>query len=151
VFDRATNDLVLELGTGLDYAEGFNVAGETRSEPGTVLVIDPVDAGQLRLSDTAYDTKVAGVVAGAKGLGSGVRLGAGQYDSNVALAGRVYCNVDTRYGAIQPGDLLTTSPTPGCAMKVTDPARAQGAVLGKAMEPLEAGRRGQILILVTLQ
>lgn len=31
------------------------------------------------------------------------------------------------------GDLLTTSDTPGHAMKVTDHAKAQGTILGKAM------------------
>jgi hypothetical protein len=36
-------------------------------------------------------------------------------------------------------------------MQVRDHARAQGAVLGKAMEPLRKGERGQILVLVTLQ
>ena len=32
---------------------------------------------------------------------------------DVALAGRVYCKVDATYGAVAPGDLLTTSPTAG--------------------------------------
>jgi hypothetical protein len=94
---------------------------------------------------------VAGIVAGGKGLGSGVRLGVGQFDYDVALAGRVYCNVDATGGSIQPGDLLTTSGTPGYAMKANDLACAQGAILGKAMESLEAGEKGQILVLVTLQ
>jgi hypothetical protein len=39
---------------------------------------------------------------------------------------------------------------PGHAIKVTDFARAQGAVLGKAMSSLESGR-GLVLVLVTLQ
>ena len=89
--------------------------------------------------------------SGANGLGSAVRLGAGQFDLDVALAGRVYCNVDAGHGAVQAGDLLTTSPTPGYAMKVTDYSQAQGAILGKAMQPLKQGEKGQILVLVTLQ
>jgi hypothetical protein len=80
-----------------------------------------------------------------------VRLGAGQFDQDVALAGRVYCNVDATHEAISPGDLLTTSSTPGYAMKATDPARSTGAILGKAMGGLERGQKGQILVLVTLQ
>jgi hypothetical protein len=36
-------------------------------------------------------------------------------------------------------------------MKVTDYAHAQGAILGKAMEGLGKGEKGQILVLVTLQ
>jgi hypothetical protein len=35
-------------------------------------------------------------------------------------------------------------------MKVSDPVRAQGAILGKAMTSLTKGR-GMVLVLVTLQ
>jgi len=142
---------VLELGDGLDYAEGFDVSDGSGVEPGSVLVIDPGSPGELTLATKAYDTRVAGIVAGAKGLGSGVRLGSGDFEYDVALAGRVYCNVDATVEGVEPGDLLTTSSTPGYAMKVTDASRAQGAILGKAMERLEEGQRGQILVLVTLQ
>jgi hypothetical protein len=149
--DRATGAVAVELGTGLDYAEGFDVSAADQVKPGAVLVIDARNPGKLALSANAYDRKVAGIAAGANGLGSGVKLGTGKFDHNVALAGRVYCNVDATQVEVQPGDLLTTSDTPGCAMKVTDYTRAQGAVLGKAMESLERGKRGQILVLVTLQ
>lgn len=150
ISDSAGNP-VLELGKGLDYAEGFDVSGGTDAEAGSVLVIDPANPGKLVLSQTAYDRKVAGIVAGAKGLGSGVRLGVGQFDCSVALAGRVYCNVDATQEAVEPGDLLTTAVTPGYAMKAVDYERARGATLGKAMEKLEKGKKGQILVLVTLQ
>jgi hypothetical protein len=69
---------------------------------------------------------------------------------NVALTGRVYVLADASNGAIEPGDLLTTSSTPARAMKVTDHARAQGAILGKAMTGLSEGD-GMVLVLVTLQ
>ncbi len=151
IVSPSTEQILIEFGEGLDYAEGFDVSDESQIAPGTALVIDAENAGQLAISTAPYDRKVAGIVAGANGLGSAVRLGAGQYDFDVALAGRVYCNVDASYGAIQPGDLLTTSPTPGHAMKVTDRERAQGAILGKAMQPLKQGEKGQILVLVTLQ
>jgi hypothetical protein len=147
----STGEILIELGEGLDYAEGFDVSGESGIAPGTVLVIDAENAGKLAISRTPYDRKVAGIVAGANGMGSAVRLGAGQYDFDVALAGRVYCNVDASHGAVQPGDLLTTSPTAGYAMKVSDHQQAQGAILGKAMQPLKQGEKGQILVLVTLQ
>ena len=61
-------------------------------------------------------------------------------DSPVALSGRAYAWADAAFGAIEPGDLLTTSATPGHAMRVGEPARAHGAVLGKAMTPLAEGR-----------
>ena len=68
ISDNAGN-AVLELGKGLDYAEGFNVAEKDKIGPGSVLVIDPTNPGKLRLSAVPYDKKVAGIVAGAKGLG----------------------------------------------------------------------------------
>jgi hypothetical protein len=151
VQSKSTGAAIIELGEGLDYAEGFNVSQEAEIVPGTVLVIDPLNPGKLAVSAEAYDYKVAGIATGAQGLGSAVRLAPGRFDCDVALAGRVYGNVDGTYGAVVPGDLLTTSPTPGYAMVVRDHARAAGAILGKAMEPLAEGEKGQILVLVTLQ
>lgn len=151
VVSNTSGATVVELGEGLDYAEGFDVSEPSEAGPGTVLVIDLNNPGKLAVSTSPYDRKVAGIVAGGKNLGSGVRLGAGRFDHDVALAGRVYCKVDATEGAVEPGDLLTTSPRPGYAMKVTDHTRAQGAVLGKAMQPLAKGETGQILVLVTLQ
>jgi hypothetical protein len=55
-----------------------------------------------------------------------------------------------RAAPIEVGDLLTTSPTPGHAMKATDPVRAFGAVIGKALRALGDGQ-GLIPILVALQ
>jgi hypothetical protein len=144
-------DPIVEIGEGLDYAEGFNVTEEADIEAGTVLVIDSENPGKLTVSRSAYDSKVAGIVAGANGMGSGVRLGVSQFDQDVALAGRVYCNVDATETSVEPGDLLTTSATAGYAMKATDYDRARGAILGKAMEKLEQGKKEQILVLVTLQ
>jgi hypothetical protein len=97
---------------------------------------------------------VAGVISGAGGLMPGLTLGqadtlaGGRYP--VALTGRVYAYADAAYGAIQAGDLLTTSPTPGHVMKVTDHPQAQGAIIGKAMGSLSEGR-GLVLVLVSLQ
>jgi hypothetical protein len=93
-------------------------------------------------------------VSGAGGVEPGLVMedegSAAQGDFPVALSGRVYCWVDASYGAIQPGDLLTTSPTPGHAMLASDLDRAGGAILGKAMSTLLEGT-GLVLVLVTLQ
>jgi hypothetical protein len=152
IYDYGTTDLVIELGKGLDYAEGFDVSSDSAQVgPGMVLVIDPANPGELALSTQPYDRKVAGIVAGANRLGSGVRLGGSVFDHDVALAGRVYCNVIAGDEPIEPGDLLTTSDVPGYAMRVVDHAQAQGAILGKAMQRLDKGEKGQILVLVTLQ
>jgi hypothetical protein len=151
VVSKGSGATIIELGEGLDYSEGFDVVDGTSIEPGMVLVIDVAHPGKLTLSTEPYDRRVAGIVAGAQGLGSGVRLGVDGFDYDVALAGRVFCYVDGTYGEVLPGDLLTTSPTPGYAMVVKDHERAQGAILGKAMEALPEGEQGQILVLVTLQ
>lgn len=147
---------VLEITGGSDLSEQFEVAVADRApEPGMVVVIDPDQPGQLRLATTPYDRKVAGVISGANGVRPGLLMGQRDSVANgqhpVALTGRVYCWCDASGGAIEPGDLLTTSGTPGHAMKVTEPARAAGAVLGKAMTTLAAGERGLVLILVGLQ
>jgi len=148
---RTDGETILELGEGLDYAEGFDNAGSQKMGPGTVVIIDRDNPGKLNISQRPYDNKVAGIVAGANGLGSGVRLGGDRYDMDVALAGRVFCKVDATLAGIEPGDLLTTSALPGYAMKAVDYDLARGAILGKAMQPLEKGQKGQILVLVTLQ
>ncbi|MCC7290774.1 MAG: hypothetical protein IT449_01790 [Phycisphaerales bacterium] len=144
---------VLEITGGADFSEGFEVAGAI--EPGMVVVIDPANPGELKPATGAYDRKVAGIVSGAGGVKPGMvmsqtgTLASGEHP--VALTGRVYCWCDAATGAIQPGDMLTTSNTPGHAMKVADHAAAQGAILGKAMTSLKQGEKGLVLVLVSLQ
>ncbi len=140
---------------GCDLAERFDVnTDEAEVKPGMVVSIDPTKPGNLRVSGKAYDRTVAGIVSGAGDIKVGMMLGEGVHekagDHPVALTGRVYCQVDASNGAIEPGDLLTTSDVPGHAMKVTDYTRAQGAILGKAMSSLKEGK-GLVLVLVTLQ
>jgi hypothetical protein len=139
---------------GSDLAEPFKItAGDGEVLQGAVVVIDEQNPGHLKLSDQDYDTHVAGVVSGANGINPGIQMqqqGLLDGGKNVALTGRVYVQADTSNGCIKPGDLLTTSKTPGHAMKVTDHARAQGAILGKAMTGLSEGK-GMVLVLVTLQ
>ncbi|MBN2170257.1 MAG: hypothetical protein JW819_02920 [Candidatus Krumholzibacteriota bacterium] len=145
---------VLVITGGADISEGFDVDAEQSVRPGMIVAIDPANPGRLRVADSEYDRCVAGIVSGANGINPGMVMG--QDDSvadgemPVALSGRVYCCADACGGPIAPGDLLTSSPTPGHVMKVSDHARAQGAIVGKAMTGLAEGR-GMILVLVTLQ
>jgi len=138
--------------TGGDLAEPFLMNGEV--EPGMVVVIDPDNPGQLRLSDKANDPLVAGCVSGANGLDAGIlmyqEIGQSENAFPVALSGRVYCWADASYGIIQPGDFLTSSDTPGHLMIVKDREATTGAIVGKAMSTLEEGQ-GLVLMLVTLQ
>jgi hypothetical protein len=144
----------LEILGGADLAEPFDVSGEPA--PGMVVAIDPANAGHLRIADADYDTAVAGIISGANGLSPGMvmrddksTLANGSHP--VAMTGRVWCFADASEFEIRPGDRLTTSTTPGHAMRVTDDARAPGAVIGKAMTPLARGERGMVLVLVNLQ
>ena len=143
---------VLTILGGADITEPFKMSGKDLPK-GAVVVIDETNPGHLRLSESAYDTRVAGIISGANGVNPGISLsqqGVMEGDQKVALSGRVYVQADAFNGAIKPGDLLTTSATPGHAMKVSDPSKAQGAILGKAMTALVEGK-GLVLVLVTLQ
>jgi hypothetical protein len=144
-----TGDMVLVNQSG-DLAEDFDVEAEPlNAEPGTVLVIN--EKGNLCASDVAYDTRVAGVVAGAGDLRPAVvlqRVPSKTPRSPIALVGKVFCKVDATFGGIVAGDLLTTSPTRGHAMKASDKPRAIGAMVGKALACLSTGS-GLIPILVS--
>jgi len=149
-----TRTEVLTITGGSDLSEQFDIASETEVEPGHVVSIDPEQPGRLRLAAASYDRTVAGVISGAGGVRTGMLMGQEGTIADgahpVALTGRVYVKCDASTGAIAPGDLLTTSTTPGHAMKVLDHERAQGAILGKAMTKLDEGQ-GLVLVLVTLQ
>ena len=151
-FDGPVSVCSLTIRGGCDVAEPFQMSHQEIPK-GSVVVIDDENAGQLKLSDRAYDTRVAGIVSGANGIKPGLSLsqqGILEGGQNVALSGRVYVQADASNDPIRPGDLLTTSALPGHAMKVTNRAKAQGAILGKAMSSLKEGK-GMVLVLVTLQ
>ena len=134
-----------------DCAEDFDVSGVVKPEPGTVMVLG--NEGTLSESQQAYDKRVAGVISGAGDYKPGIVLDKQQTSGNrqpIALLGKVSCKVDAQFGAIEVGDLLTSSPTPGHAMKTSDPFKAFGAVIGKALRPLKEGQ-GLIPILIALQ
>jgi collagen triple helix repeat protein len=143
---------VLTITGGADLAEPFPMSDDEIPK-GALVVIDEGNPGQLKMSAEPYDTRVAGIVSGANGIKPGVTLrqeGALEGGENVALSGRVYALADAGFGAIKPGDLLTTSETPGHAMKAADRNKSQGAIIGKAMTGLKEGR-GMVLVLVSLQ
>ncbi len=138
--------------SGADLAEKFPVSEKVT--PGTVVEIDPENAGKLRTARGAYNRRVAGVVSGAGDLPAGAILGNLPGYENappIALSGRVWVKCDASRSAIQIGDLLTTADKAGCAMAVADQMRASGATLGKAMTSLDKGEAGLVLVLVNLQ
>jgi hypothetical protein len=137
-----------------DLAEDFALPTDERGDPGTVMVIDLDEC--VRESTMPYDRCVAGVVAGAGTYKPAIVLNRDATDPHrrphapIALAGRAYCKVDADLAEIEVGDLLVTSTTAGHAMSAADPARAFGAVIGKALKAKKSGR-GLIPILIALQ
>jgi hypothetical protein len=136
---------------GGDCAEEFDVVHSEDVEAGTVMIIGPDDA--LQPSVIEYDKRVVGVISGAGDYRPGIVLDsqrAGTGRKAIALMGKSYCKVDACYGAIEVGDLLTTSPTKGHAMRARGSSRAFGSVIGKALRPLRHGK-GMLPILIALQ
>lgn len=145
---------------GADYAESMRTTdAPARLEPGDVLAIDPQGANAVRKSREPNSRLVAGVYSTKPAI-----LAVGDHAVNdaragevpVAILGIVPTKVSAENGRVQAGDLLTTASTPGYAMKAS-PAVVSGieiyptgAILGKALQPLE-GRRGIIKVLVTLR
>jgi hypothetical protein len=123
-------------------------------KPGDVVEIDPDSAGRFRKVRSAFSTAVAGIVSTAPAItlsnsGSVDRPGS---DSRpvLALVGRVPVRANDEGGQIRVGDLLTSSPTIGVAMRCADRLACAGAIVGKALQPL-TNRAGVIEVLVTLQ
>jgi hypothetical protein len=146
---ESADDVIL---SGAVCAEEFDLEPASRREPGTVLVIGP--DRRLVHCASAYDKRVAGVVSGAGDRRPGIVLGrrhnwSGTAGVPVALSGTVDCWVDATEAPVDIGDLLTTSPTPGHAMRATDSHRSFGAVIGKALDGLRGGI-GTVPVLVTL-
>jgi hypothetical protein len=146
--DGSTGDITLK---GADCAEALVARNPLALDPGSVAVVGP--DGGLEPCCNAYDTRVAGVIAGARDLRPGILLGQNTAIGSsvpLSLTGRVWCKVDADFGPIHPGDLLTTSTTLGHAMRVNDRSRAAGSIVGKALGALESGH-DMVPILVGLQ
>jgi hypothetical protein len=153
--NQTVNGNVLASGdvqlTNADCAEDFNIGAELLLEPGTVVVLG--EEGALFPSRNAYDKRVAGVISGAGEYRPAIVLDKQESSSKrqpVALLGKVFCKVDAEFGSIEAGDLLTTSPTAGHAMKAEDRSKAFGSVVGKALRSFSDGK-GLIPILIALQ
>ncbi len=147
---------------GFDIAELFDSTDTV--EPGDVVVIDDTRVNQLKKSSHPYDKNAAGIVSGAPAIlfeGSELKIAPapGSFKQGtkppVALAGRVLCKVSIENGAIEPGDLLTTSSIPGHAMKATDREKSFGAIIGKSLQGFKGGPKGEetglVTVLVNLQ
>lgn len=144
-----TGDIILR---NADAAEDFTLADDIDAEPGTVMVI--TESGLVAPSDTPYDTRVVGVVAGAGNYRPGLvmdrRDELDQPRAPISIMGKVTCKADASFGAIKAGDMLTTSPATGVAMRVNDTQKAFGAVIGKALTSLADGM-GNVDMLISMR
>lgn len=133
-----------------DVAEQFGAIGECA--PGSVMIIG--ESALLELCSRDYDKRAVGVVSGGGSLRPAITLGGCEVQNastvSIAMVGTAFCLVDADRAAIEAGDLLTSSSTPGHAMKAGDPVSAFGAVIGKTLGSLPRGR-GLVPIVISLQ
>ncbi len=114
----------------IDFTKLTEVGADMALE-GLVVSLDAENPGHMKITDTAYDSAIAGAVSS----GPGSLLGSTLDGIQIALIGKVPIWADTSKAAIQVGDLLVSSSIPGCVMKADTDIVRPGMVLGKAMEP----------------
>jgi hypothetical protein len=151
-------------------SEGNTVAGD-------VVVADPDKPESVVLSSTRFQTSVLGVISTAPHMIMGTEIVLdeetgesipGVSATRLALTGRVPVKITEENGPISPGDLLTTSSTPGHAMKwslmdvskardfeelksmLAENERRRNAVIGKAVSSSASGT-GTVMVLISLQ
>jgi hypothetical protein len=159
-FGVATKCHITSAGTfvaGSDFAESLPAAGGRGAyEPGDVLVASRELPGGVEKSSVRSDPRAIGVYSTRPGFVGADKDGDTRIDPDeipVAITGIVPTKVTSENGPIDPGDLLTTSSTPGYAMKATPalvggfPVYPAGTLLGKALGSLR-GERGVIKMLV---
>jgi hypothetical protein len=121
-----------------DLAE--NYLGDSRYEPGTVLVFGGVH--EVTVTSTKGDRRVAGVVTTnpAHLMNSALE---GEFVTGIALQGRVPVKV---LGHVQKGDLIVTSAIPGYGIVDNDPR--VGTVIGKAVGNKTDDSKGIVEVVV---
>jgi len=167
----------IRSGASIDVAEYiYDSYGNTQS--GDVVVADPSRKESVIKSSKPYQTGVLGVISTNPHLTMGMEIVTdektgemkkGVQATRLALTGRVPVNITDENGPIQPGDYLTTSSTPGYAMKwrlldvneakdfedlkriLSENERRRGTIIGKAVESFSGPGTGKIMMLISLQ
>ncbi len=114
--------------TAADVAENYETAEPLHG--GDVVVFD--QNGKLKKSTDPHQDKLAGIIS----TDPGITLSSSMEGASLALTGRVPVKVNLEGGPIQPGDLLTSSSTPGEAMK----ASGSGSTIGRALTPYDGSQ-----------
>ncbi|KKT71433.1 MAG: hypothetical protein UW68_C0067G0003, partial [Candidatus Collierbacteria bacterium GW2011_GWB1_44_6] len=139
----ATITLIEVTNSTADLAEIYSTNDKTIAM-GDVVSLDSALRAGVKKSTGRYDSSVLGIVSTAPALTIGGTDGEGLSAVPVALSGRVPVKVSAENGAIKAGDLLTTSSTPGVAMKATK----AGAIIGNAMSDFSGEGIGLVLAFV---
>jgi hypothetical protein len=112
---------------------------------------------EVQLTDSPMDTRVCGIVDEPSLADSQLsdldrsKLGKARIGLMVTLGAYAFCKVNADIAPIAPGDLLTTSPTPGHAQKLdTGQSSSPGIVIAKALGARNSGK-GLIPVLVSHQ
>ena len=134
-------------GGGADFAE--LIPSDGGLEPGDVVCMG--SEGALTPCSTVLDPTVVGVYSTEPAfLAGGNSDGSSVGTVPVAMMGLLPVKASAENGAIQIGDPLVSASLPGHAMRCEGVETCFGRVIGKALEPLEAGT-GLIQMLVMLQ
>jgi len=132
----------MRSGAGVDYAEVYYSKDNT-IRPGEVVSIDNTLHAGVKRSNGAYAKDLLGIVSTRPGQVLSEDGGEGT-SVILALAGRVPVKVNGENGAIHVGDRLTSSSTPGVAMK----AVKAGPSIGVAMTAFDGNGQGEVLTFV---
>lgn len=150
-------------------ADRFVNRDGSKLERGDVVVLDADTTAQtfgvgrriplpeIQLAEVANDTRVCGIVDEPTLPDSQLtdldrsKLGKVAVGLMVTLGAYAFCKVDADIAPVSPGDLLTTSTTPGHAQKLdVGNVIAPGVIIAKALGALKSGR-GMIPVLVSHQ
>ncbi|MEX2054608.1 MAG: SH3 domain-containing protein, partial [Candidatus Andersenbacteria bacterium] len=135
--------VVTQITQGADLAEIYGTKDDS-IRAGQVVSLDPSMRAGVKKSETPYDPTAFGIISTSPGMVTGSLVDPEAMPVLVALAGRVPVKVTTENGPIQAGDLLTSSSTPGVAMRATK----AGQVIGQAMTDFAGEGVGSIMAFI---
>lgn len=138
-----TSLVVTKIGAGSDLAEIYSTT-DTTIEAGDVVSLDSSLKAGVKKSDKAYDKNVFGIISTSPSLVMGTLDDPGTSPVLVAFSGRVPVKVTTENGPIRFGDLLTSSSTPGVAMRATK----AGQIIGQAMTEFNGEGEGSVMAFI---
>jgi hypothetical protein len=165
-------------GASIDVAE-YIYDTYASTEAADVVIADPDNKESVIKSSKPYQTGVLGVISTKPHMTMGMELVVDEATgepikgakaaARLALTGRVPVKVTGENGAIIPGDYLTSSSTPGHAMKwslldvstakdfdelkklLAENEKRRNAIIEKAVESFSGSGPGKIMVLISLQ